>query len=87
MIDKTNKKVQVSFRINSEDKEKVTKIYESWGMNLSTAFNVFVKKSISDGGLPFEVKDPFYSKENIEELEKRIKQVEKGDIQEHQLLD
>jgi len=85
-MDDRAQKVQVSFRIDSNDKEKVTEIYESLGMNLSTAFNVFVKKSISDGGLPFDVRDPFYSEDNINELEKRLKEAKNGEGSEHPLI-
>lgn len=77
MSEKTQK-VQVSFRIDGTDKEKVTEIYEALGINLSTAFSVFVKKSISDGGFPFDVRDPFYSESNINELAKRLEKAKKG---------
>lgn len=85
-MDNKTQKVQVSFRIDSSDKDKVTEIYESLGMNLSTAFNVFVKKSISDGGLPFDVRDPFYSESNINELEKRLKEAKNEKGKNHPLI-
>ncbi|MEB3362969.1 hypothetical protein SDC49_25435 [Lactobacillus sp. R2/2] len=34
-----------------------------------------MKKSIAEGGLPFEVRDPFYSEENQAELNQRFKRL------------
>ncbi|MQS44712.1 type II toxin-antitoxin system RelB/DinJ family antitoxin [Lactobacillus salsicarnum] len=86
MISKSDK-VQVSFRIDKDDKEKVMEIYNNLGMSLSTAFNVFVKRSILEGGFPFETRDPFYSKKNMNELAKRIAQAKNNPGEVHQLLD
>lgn len=58
------------------------------GLNLSTAINIFIKKSIAEGGLPFDVKDPFYSEANQAELNRRFKKVTNNqDIHPHQLLE
>ena len=38
---------------------------ESTGMNLSTAFNVFVRQSLRDGGIPFEIKMDQPNKETM----------------------
>ena len=35
------------------------------GMNLSTAFNIFVRQSLREGGIPFEVKLEQPNKETI----------------------
>ena len=56
-------KISISVKVNSEDKNRVTEIFNGLGLNLSTAINIFIKKSIAEGGLPFEVRDPFYSDE------------------------
>jgi len=38
--------VMVSFRTDKELKEKATQVFESLGMNLSTAINMFLKQTV-----------------------------------------
>ncbi|APX71941.1 type II toxin-antitoxin system RelB/DinJ family antitoxin [Companilactobacillus allii] len=85
-MDDETKKVQVSFCIDSEDNRRVTEVYEKLGIDLPTAFNLFIKKSISDGGFPFDVRDSFYSESNINELAKRLEKAKKGEGKVHPLL-
>ncbi|MDN6900671.1 type II toxin-antitoxin system RelB/DinJ family antitoxin [Oenococcus sicerae] len=88
MPDIDNKKVSISVKTNQADKEQAAAIFDSLGLNFSTAINIFIKKSIAEGGLPFDVKDPFYSSANQDELDRRFKKIanNKG-IHSHQLLD
>lgn len=56
-------------------------------MNVSVAVNMFVKAVIREQKLPFEVKiDPFYSRENMERLEKSVQQLKDGNGTEHELI-
>ncbi|WP_407889223.1 type II toxin-antitoxin system RelB/DinJ family antitoxin [Levilactobacillus sp. N40-8-2] len=87
MLDTDKKKVSISVKTNQADKKQAAEIFESLGLNLSTAINIFIKKSIAEGGLPFEVKDPFYSEANQAELSRRFKKIANNqNIQTHQLL-
>ncbi|MGF2385270.1 type II toxin-antitoxin system RelB/DinJ family antitoxin [Lentilactobacillus otakiensis] len=87
MLEPKNKKVSISIKTNLSDKEKAAEIFDSLGLNLSTAINIFIKKSIAEGGLPFDVKDPFYSEANQAELDRRFKKIDEGkDIHSHKLL-
>ncbi|WP_281165155.1 type II toxin-antitoxin system RelB/DinJ family antitoxin [Liquorilactobacillus sicerae] len=86
MLDK--KKVSISVKTSLADKKRAAEIFDSLGLNLSTAINIFIKKSIAEGGLPFDVKDPFYSEANQAELNRRFKKVTNNqDIHPHQLLE
>ena len=88
MMNIKNKKVSVSFKTNSQDKDEAAKLFDSLGMNLSTALNVFIKKSIAEGGLPFELKDPFYSKANQDELNRRFQMLnDSKKIHQHNLIE
>ena len=40
-------------------------LFAELGMNLSTAFNIFVRQSLREGGIPFEVKLEQPNKETI----------------------
>ena len=63
----------ISLRVDDAVKRQVESICSELGMSLSTATNIFYKKMISYGGIPFELKvDPFYSEENQIHLEKVI---------------
>jgi DNA-damage-inducible protein J len=62
-------------------KEQADKVFGEIGMSLTTAFNIFVRQTLRQGKIPFEIyTDPFYSEANIKHLEKSIKQMEQGDI-------
>ena len=46
----------ISIRMDSDLKAQAEALFSELGMNLSTAFNVFVRQSLRDGGIPFEIK-------------------------------
>ena len=46
----------VTIRIDSDIKRECEGIYGDLGLNLSTAINVFLRKSIKAGGFPFDVR-------------------------------
>lgn len=45
-----------SVRIDSDVKRECESIYGELGINLTTAINVFLRKSIRAGGFPFDVR-------------------------------
>lgn len=58
----------VSIRVDSEVKEQAEKLFSDLGMNMSTAFNVFVRQAIREGGLPFQVSTRVPNAETIEAM-------------------
>ena len=42
-------------RIDAELKRQAEELFSELGMNLTTAFTVFVRQAIREGGIPFEV--------------------------------
>ena len=46
----------VTVRMDSDVKRECEGIYGALGINLSTAINVFLRKSIRAGGFPFDVR-------------------------------
>ncbi len=53
-------KTQLQLRVDEETKKDASAVYQDLGLTLSDAVNVFLKKSISAGGFPFDVrKSPF----------------------------
>lgn len=45
----------VSFRIDTDLKKKAETLFSELGMNMTTAFNIFLKQSVRDGCIPFEI--------------------------------
>ena len=72
----------ISIRVDDIIKQQVEDICEELGLSLSAATNLFYKKMISYGGIPFELRvDPFYNKENQKHLERVINNYESGKSQ------
>jgi len=67
----------VTVRIDENLKKRVEVVFDSMGLNMTTAFNIFVKAVVRQNKLPFEiVADPFYSEENMARLRKSKEQME-----------
>ena len=45
----------ISIRMDTELKAQADALFAELGMNISTAFNIFVRQSLREGGLPFNV--------------------------------
>ena len=55
------KTATINMRVNPEVKSDAESIFASLGMSLTEAINVFLHKSIMEGGLPFDVRQPRYN--------------------------
>ena len=51
--------------MDSDLKTRAEALFAELGMNLTTAFNVFVRQALRDGGIPFEIKVDQPNKETI----------------------
>jgi len=56
--------INVTIRLDREVKENAEKLFNDFGRNLSTAFNIFARQALRQGKIPFEIYDPFYSEKN-----------------------
>lgn len=45
----------ISIRMDTDLKAAAESLYSELGMNLSTAFNIFVRQSLREGGIPFKI--------------------------------
>ncbi len=80
----------VNFRMDTEEKDTFEDICEQLGLTVSTAFKMFVKKVIREQRIPFDLSlDPFYSKPNIQYLEKVTQEIDSGKavLSEHELVE
>ncbi len=51
-----SKSVNINIRVDSDLKRKAEAVYAELGMNLSTALNVFLRASVRNNGLPFDLR-------------------------------
>lgn len=70
----------LNVRVDEDVKRNVEEILDEIGLNMSTAINVFLKKIIHDGGIPFSLKVEQPNRETLEafaEVEEMKKHPEK----------
>jgi len=79
--------INVTVRLDREVKESVEKLFNDFGMNLSTAFNIFARQALRQGKIPFEIFDPFFSVKNQERLAHSIADAESGRVTVHELIE
>ena len=80
---------QVNFRIDEDIKANAEKALNEMGLTMSAAITMFLVKVGRERRIPFEITaDPFYSAENIAELERRIESIKNGTstLKEHELI-
>lgn len=59
----------LQLRIDDDLKQQATALFEELGIDMSTAIRIFLKKSVSENGLPFEVKKkPYISQKGLDTL-------------------
>jgi len=71
----------LNIRIDKELKEQAEVFFSELGLNMSSAFNVFVRQSLRQGKIPFEISivaDPFYSSTNMAVLRQSIQEANEG---------
>jgi len=71
----------LNIRIDKKLKEQAEVFFGELGLNMSSAFNIFVRQSLRQGKIPFElsiVADPFYSSSNMAVLRQSIQEANDG---------
>ena len=58
----------ISIRMDSSLKEQAEALFGELGMNISTAFNIFVRQALREGGLPFKVTTRIPNAETVEAM-------------------
>lgn len=81
---------QINIRIDDDLKARADALFNELGLNMTTAFNIFIRQAIRQGGLPFEITtkvDPFYSEENMKVLRQSIREANEGKLTAHNLIE
>ena len=64
----------LNIRIDKDLKERAEDFFGELGMSMTTAINIFMRQSLRQGKIPFEIAvDPFYSKSNQARLREAVK--------------
>ncbi|MDR1093823.1 MAG: type II toxin-antitoxin system RelB/DinJ family antitoxin [Clostridiales bacterium] len=80
--------INVTVRLDKDVKESAERLFHDFGMNFSTAVNVFARQALRQGKIPFEIFDPFYGEANQSELRRRIADAEAGkNLAAHELIE
>lgn len=81
---------QMNFIIDDAIKTKAESVCNGMGLTMSSAISIFLTKVANEKRIPFEVSiDPFYSEENMAELERRVSNIRSGKstLKEHDLIE
>ena len=81
---------QISLRVDDDVKINAERTFDEIGLSMSSAINIFLKTVVRENRIPFELSaDPFYDKENIRELERRVNELKSGrsTLKEHDLIE
>lgn len=57
------KTAAISMRIDPQLKHDAETVFGRFGLSISDAINVFLHKSVMEGGIPFDVRQPRYNAE------------------------
>jgi DNA-damage-inducible protein J len=68
----------MNIRMDSEVKKQAEEIFSEFGINMTTAINIFLRQSIREHGLPFELKLDVPNTETVEAIKEGKEIIEKG---------
>jgi DNA-damage-inducible protein J len=81
----------INIRMDEGLKKQAESLFNDLGMNMTTAFNIFVRQSVRQRKIPFEISatdsDPFYSESNMKVLLQSIKEADEGKLTAHELIE
>ena len=63
-----NNTTNISIRMDSDLKKQADILFEELGMNITTAFNIFVRQSLRERGIPFMITEGSPNKETVSAL-------------------
>lgn len=55
----------ISIRMDSDLKSAAEALFDELGMSLSTAFNIFVRQALREGGIPFKITEGRPNQETV----------------------
>jgi len=78
----------MNIRMDGEVKRQAQELFAQFGLDMTTAVNMFLRQSIRQQGIPFVLQlDPFYSEANQERLLRAADRMEKTGGTVHELIE
>jgi len=78
----------MNIRMDGEVKRQAQELFAQFGLDMTTAVNMFLRQSIRQRGIPFVLQlDPFYSEANQERLLRAAERMEKTGGTVHELIE
>lgn len=72
---------QINIRVDEDVKRGAELVCQDIGISMSSAINIYLKKMARERRIPFELSaDPFYSKKNMDYLEKKYREYKEGKL-------
>jgi len=69
----------INVRVDAQDKQLFDNFCAAIGMNMSTAINMFMKATLREQKIPFELAvDPFYTESDLRRLDRAVWDEEHG---------
>ena len=72
------KTTNLSIRIDTELKQEAETLFADLGMNLTTAFNIFIRQAIREQGIPFTIARDVPNKATLQAMEEARKLAKPG---------
>lgn len=73
------KTANINIRIEPNVKAQAERLFSSFGITISDAVNIFIRKSLMQGGIPFPVTQPRFNSETEAAIQETLA-IERGDI-------
>jgi DNA-damage-inducible protein J len=75
----TSNTSNLNIRVDKDIKNQAEVFFGTMGLTMSAAVNIFLRQSLIQGKIPFEIKsDPFYSASNMKALEQALQEYKEG---------
>ncbi|MBS7401234.1 MAG: type II toxin-antitoxin system RelB/DinJ family antitoxin [Eubacteriales bacterium] len=68
----------INVRTDERVKEQATQVFDALGLDMSSAVNIFLKKSIMEQGIPFELKLEIPNTTTIKAMQESDEMVKNG---------
>lgn len=69
----TSNTTNLSIRIDKELKDRAEQLFGELGMNMTTAFNIFLRQAVRQGRIPFEISLNTPNAETIAAMEEAVR--------------
>lgn len=80
----------INIRIDEDLKKQAEYLFSEFGMNMTTAFTIFIKAVVREQKIPFEIsmpKDDFFNEYNQNRIRKAIADIKAGKGVVHDLVE